>query len=439
MDRAQTSLDVAMFSHTENATGEALKRAASRGVKVRYLLDGARQAVEDHRKVDFFASLEQAGVDIRYVEPGIHHKFIIADGPRDSLAAAKAARIALGSANLSYTASAQSDENTLFLVNERKLTFKLQREFNLLWQHSVDYVSEGAQPRAPDLSAAIINDSNIPKDPDVDVFFTSSNFQSAGGKLVLNGRYAVAGEIVKAISSARYSIVVTSSFFRSRPIAEALIAKKAQSPSVIIRVLINQADFVSNAEHERQVADQAACIRRAGSDAQKLELCNDASLSYGYLAETKGIEVRYKLYAYELERPGPLMHQKYIVVDNETLLTGSYNLSYSSEHTTFEDVVMLKGTRHRSLIRDYVTKFYDLWHLGAEERQFDATMQAIQGNDVPLVFNEETNLKPMTLTRSQINAVRSAIWTGCGFGNPPVRYGKLDFRRQPITCKRRPN
>jgi phosphatidylserine/phosphatidylglycerophosphate/cardiolipin synthase-like enzyme len=65
IDRAQASLDVAMFAQSETATGEALKRAASRGVKVRYLLDGARQAVEDHRKVDFYASLEQAGVDIR--------------------------------------------------------------------------------------------------------------------------------------------------------------------------------------------------------------------------------------------------------------------------------------------------------------------------------------------------------------------------------------
>src|SRR5690606_41326124 len=70
----------------------------------------------------------------------MHHKFMIIDGPRRELERAATATLVTGSANWSDAAATRYDENTLFLQGHAVLLLRMQGEFNLLWEHSRDFV-----------------------------------------------------------------------------------------------------------------------------------------------------------------------------------------------------------------------------------------------------------------------------------------------------------
>jgi hypothetical protein len=53
-----------------------------------------------------------------------------------------------------------------------------------------------------------------------------------------------------------------------------------------------------------------------------------------------------------------IMHHKYLIVDGETLCTGSYNWSRNAEEFNFENMVLIQGS---PVIRDFQSNFEALW------------------------------------------------------------------------------
>jgi hypothetical protein len=258
---AEQSLDIMMYSFSDAGMNKALGDAVKRGVKVRFLFD---TAAEDKKLTgSALASsksgqLEQKGVDVRYVNKILHHKMVIVDGPRDDLARAQTARIASGSANWSNSAATKYDENTLLLTGHTEMALELQREFNLLWEHSRDLVVNTALPF--ELATLTITPEMIPDNPGLGVFLTSANFSVNGDTFSTTGSNAVSSQLVKAILGAKKSIHVASGHLRSRPVAEALMAKKAESPSIDVRVYLDGQELISKTTHTTQVKDLESCL-----------------------------------------------------------------------------------------------------------------------------------------------------------------------------------
>jgi phosphatidylserine/phosphatidylglycerophosphate/cardiolipin synthase-like enzyme len=102
IDEAKTSVDVAIYSYSDAEIGRALRDVEARGVKVRFVFDTARKEKLKTGQ-DLLATksgrLEQDGVEVRWGNKIMHHKFVIVDGPRDDEAAADTASTATGSAN----------------------------------------------------------------------------------------------------------------------------------------------------------------------------------------------------------------------------------------------------------------------------------------------------------------------------------------------------
>ena len=126
-------------SYSNGTVRAAVEAAAARGVEIRFLYETAY----DDRRLEGEAllssrsgQLEEAGVDVRWVNKIMHHKFMIIDGPRADLERAQTATIASGSANWSNSAGTRYDENTLFLKGHEELALRMQQEFNHLWEHS---------------------------------------------------------------------------------------------------------------------------------------------------------------------------------------------------------------------------------------------------------------------------------------------------------------
>lgn len=427
---AQASIDVMMYRFSDARIHEALGEAVKRGVKVRFLFDTAAQ----DRKLTGGAlaasksgQLEQKGINVRYVNKILHHKLMIVDGPRDDASRATTAKISSGSANWSLSAATKYDENTLFLTGHEEMALQLQREHNLLWEHSRDLVVDASLPF--ELSSLTITPEMVPDDPDLAVFFTSANFTASGDTFSTTGANAVADELVKAIQCAKTSIHVASGHLRSRPVAEALMAKKVESPSLDIRIYLDGQEYVSKSGHAAQVKALQRCLAKAGETEAARRACLDRGFRFGYQVGESGIDVRYKYYAYRWHAAyAKQMHNKVLIVDGTDLYTGSYNLSDNAEHETFENMMLFRGPEYTALVGEYEDRFEALWETGRPEDLLGALRTTVETADtIPLVF------EAMALTHAEVTSLKALIREHCPAVNSPA------FRSDPVghqVCRR---
>lgn len=409
IDGATQSVDIAIYSYSDAKITEALGRAVARGVKVRFIFNDAPAdarlplAAQPGSKS---AKLEAAGVNVRFVNKTMHHKFMIVDGPRDDLSKAKTARLVTGSANWSSSAATRFDENTVFFAGNEELTLRFQREFETMWAHSRDFVGKELPY---ELGTAAITDAAIPNAAQHDVLFTSSNFTVRNTTFSSQETNTVADALVAGIKNAKRSIHIASGHLRSRPVAEALIAKKQATPALDVRVYLDGQEYISKTTHQGQLADLEACLTRAGTDARKRAECTDNDFLFGYQVGEAGIDVRYKYYAYRWDHSyAPQMHHKYMVVDGEKLFSGSYNLSDNAEHETFENMMVLQGPENAGLVKAFDDNFEKIWNTGRADDKLAALGARIDApGDVPIVFD------PMALGWSEVTALKQKIRSAC--------------------------
>jgi len=408
---AEETIDVAMYSFSDAGINTALAAAVDRGVEVRFLFETAN----DDRKLEGSAlqssksgRLEQNGIDVRWVNKIMHHKFMIVDGPRDALAAAEDAFLVSGSGNWSGGAATIYDENTVFLQGHVETVLRMQQEFEHLWTHSRDFVGDPDLTSRP--SELVITDEMIEDGADSHAYFTSANFDVVGtDTFSVRGRSEISDALVEAIEGATESIHVASGHLRLRPVAEALIAKAAQDPEMDIRVYLDGQEYISAATHDIQVEELEECIAAAGTSESKIRACNDKGFLWGFLVGESGVDVRYKSYAYRWHFSyAEQMHHKYLVIDGDELWTGSFNLSDNAEHNTFENMLVFRGADDADLVAHYEANFEQLWETGRAEGLLAALLDEIaEGGDFPIVFDS------MALTHPEIDDLKDRIRDAC--------------------------
>lgn len=418
IDAAQHTVDIAMYSYSDGSIADALERAVARGVEIRFIFETANEdrrltgAALDNSKS---ARLERMGINVRYVNKIMHHKFLIVDGPRDVAERARTASCASGSGNWSNGAATRYDENTVFFTGYPELTLRLQREFNLMWDHSRDFVYDATLPYT--IAGYAITDDAIAAadEAGTDVLVTSDNFDVSAGSTTfrINGGNAVSDRWVEAIERADSSILIASGHLRSRPIAEALIAKRAADPDLEIRVLLDGQEYISEWYHGAQLDELDDCLAAAGTSESKIRGCLDKGFLFGYQVGQSDIDVRYKYYAYRWHYAYAVqMHHKFMVIDGDELYTGSYNLSDNAEHNTFENVLVFRGPELQPLVAAYVANFDALWNLERGAGVYEALLDRVAtAASIPLVFD------PMSLTWSEVTVLKDLIRDNCALIN----------------------
>ena len=412
ISNAEHSVDVAMYSMSDNRAITALSDAAARGVSVRVVFEGAQS---DRKKtgadLDNSRSgrLEHAGCNVRYVNKIMHNKFAIIDGPRDDASRASTATVVTGSANWSSSAYTRYDENTLFVTGHAEMNLRYQREFNTMWDHSRD-IEVVALPY--ELSTFDITDADITAvdDADLDAVFTSDNFNISAGSTTFRKttRTTMSDALVSSIEGADTSILIASGHLRSYPIAQALIAKRAASPDVDIRVYLDGQEFVSTTFDQTQNDKLDACLAAATTETQTRN-CLEVGHLYGKTVGDAGVDVAYKFYAFRWAYPyAKQMHNKLILIDGDEAWLGSYNLSNNAESNTFENMVHLSGATFADTIAAYNAQFETMWTTGAT-LYAPLLSEISSATDVPIVFDS------MALSWGQVNAIRGAIMGACGY------------------------
>ena len=428
---AQNNLDIAMYSFRDSGVAEAIEEAAARGVIVRMVFESARDDRSDPEG-SMSARMEEAGVDVRYINKIMHHKFVIIDGPYESVDDAFTAVLSSGSGNWSHSAGTKYDENTVFIQGNGEIVLRFQKEFNLIWENSRDFEYNSDFEW---LSSMEINDGMINDDRYIDALFTSANFrtyESSYGPTfaVISGLNTVADGLVELIESAEESIYLASGHLRSRPISEALIAKAQSNPEIDIKIYLDNQEYISEWYNNEQENDLEDCLEEAGDSVSKQQGCMDKGFYFSYPAHQAGISLRFKYYCYRWNyRYAIQMHHKYMIVDGKILASGSYNLSDNAEHNTIENMVFYDAAEFPELVASFEQNFAQMWVTGEEEGFYEQLVYLIEetGDDIPIVFD------PMAIDWDQVTYLKGIIRDNC----PDINSD--DYRNNPEdhkTCPR---
>ncbi|MCS7103311.1 MAG: phospholipase D family protein [Candidatus Korarchaeum sp.] len=118
-DKANETIDIAVYSFTNPEIADALVRAKGRGVKVRVILES-----EQVTSYSQYGKLKSAGIEVvldrnEYL---MHNKFAIIDGKV----------VATGSFNYTVAADKRNDENLVILLDER-VAEEFRAEFEEMW------------------------------------------------------------------------------------------------------------------------------------------------------------------------------------------------------------------------------------------------------------------------------------------------------------------
>ncbi len=127
VQRAQKSLDLAVYDITEPSIIAALVRAHQRGVRVRVLTDSDSLNPGRHTAVNIQAMMD-AGIPVRGDDRTalMHHKFMIMDGNE----------LLTGSLNLTYNSLYRDNNNTL-KISSSQLAANYQAEFNRMFEQGL--------------------------------------------------------------------------------------------------------------------------------------------------------------------------------------------------------------------------------------------------------------------------------------------------------------
>lgn len=401
IDSSQNTLEIALYGLDDFDVSRALQRASARGVQIRMLYENT-SAERNEAGGTLSHALEASGIDVRYVNKIIHHKYLIADH----------SSLMTSSGNWNDNANSCYDENTLWL-NDPELVLGYRAEFERLWGNSREFGQTfpfaTGNPTPEELLAQIVDQ------PGRDAYFTSANYRTYVSSTYgptfakLSDSQVVAAEIVELINQATQSIRMAANHMRSRPIAEALIAKKQQHPQIDIQVYLDGQEYISTEYNKVQTDEREAELAEADTPGEIREIM-EKDFYYSYELITAGIDVRFKTYSYKWHpNTAALMHNKYAIFDDRIVATGSYNYSYNSETESMENLLVFDDTFSGETVSAFKENFAAIWETGKTEGYYDDLLAYIASASryVPVLYPS------MALSYSEVQTLKQTIEAAC--------------------------
>lgn len=340
IDAARTSVDYAMFSPRSTKVAAALKRAADRGLRVRAVIDESQSQSEYFKPFADWLALNGVEVKILSGPNGpesdfplaekMHNKFMILDGKL----------VETGSANHTKRASLDNYENTHFLADATDVA-GFNFHFKHLW--AVARPFEGAASAEIPTDAQLREDILHPKIAPAPPPAPSTIELPAAPTLTFRGRVyptsafrpyePVAEHVVAAIDAAEKTVRISIYQFEQQSVLDAL--RRAKKRGVKVEVVLDRSHvYVTGTSHEggpRKPRPMVVELVKSGFD---LLLLN---------GQSSGI-----------------MHNKFLIIDDELLEGGSYNYTDQSETDHFENVYFTLEKERIALYLRYYKYMRDL-------------------------------------------------------------------------------
>jgi phosphatidylserine/phosphatidylglycerophosphate/cardiolipin synthase-like enzyme len=388
---AKHSVDIAMYNIDVSDTNPIIKRLKDPSVRsrldsgtliVRMIFEGygSKQEVTARSK-----TLEDLGIDVRWLNSGkhVHHKFAVIDAGTDT------AQVITGSANWSLSSWRNYQENILFFPEHPCFAEPFSGEFDFLWSISSDFgLTKASQP-----PIRAICPSNAR------VYFNSDNFSVRNGTLIdkpAEEGFVLTRKLVQSIDNATSKISVATTRILLRPVYDAILRAAARGVKVNVVVNMDQYQYPS----ARQKTKLPDC-----PDAFATKCSRDQNYSWflvsGSYPGRENVNVR--VWFFNLNIRAALlkqMHHKYVVIDNNLVLTGSFNWSYSAEYDHIENMIEFSRDGYAPLVDTFLQRQKLIFESGRE-----GYLPFVERLDTALKQNVPTDctFAPMALTFEEID------------------------------------
>ena len=393
-DRAQSTIDMALYNIDSSERNPVVAwilqdhvqdRLKSGDLEIRLIFEGYESPEKVAEKMNWFESI---GVDVKTLgrSQKMHHKYAVIDGYSMN------PLLITGSANWSMMSQRHYNENTLFFDRHQALSQDFQIQFEDLWQYSDEVGSSKVYDRG-----AMVQVHN-PRQG-VEVFFNTDNFNVTNRgfrKKPVDEGFVLTRQLVKAIDQAETKIDIATTRIKLRPVYNAIL--RAANRGVKVNIIVTMQSY--QYAYKRKKALMRDCTdeyQRKCSTSQDFALL----LHRNDYPGKDNVEVRIKYFhvkkdAYLTKQ----MHSKYMIVDGNTLLTGSFNWSYSAEYNHLENLLIIQDFAYPEAMDEFQGDFGYLWNLGRDN--YDATVKRFE----TAVSNKQKTacgFAPMTLTYLEID------------------------------------
>ncbi len=385
---ASESIDMALYNIDDKKSNPVIKAIQSEAIqskiksgelKIRLLFEGYMSKDENKQKM---VNLEAMGVDVKYLGIGkkMHHKFATIDAYTSSPV------LITGSANWSMMSQRNYNENTLFFQDQPGITLNFQKEFELLW-------GEAKEIGQKNTYKSLLSDYDKSLESGISVDFNTDNFKltDRGFRKSKDTSYVLTKEIVAAIDRAQRRVRIATTRLKLRPVYEAIL--RAADRGVQVQIIVTQGEYLPLFVNKKMKACQNIFDKKCSTSQNFAQFL----IKEDYVGKDN-VEVRVKLF--DLRRDNLIniakqMHSKYMIVDDEEVLTGSFNWSYSAEYNHFENLVKMEAS-YFDVLDSFLGDFEYMWDMGREE--YDSVYDRLTGES-----KFKCRFAPMALTFSEVD------------------------------------
>ncbi|HBL17993.1 MAG: hypothetical protein A2X36_09580 [Elusimicrobia bacterium GWA2_69_24] len=298
VDASQKTVELALYEFNLDDILEALRRAKTRGVQVRIILDhyhvypkGKDHWGDPKQRNKQIQALMDEGFEVRSLRgvraAGImHNKYAVFDKKM----------VEFGSYNWAYTAERNHFENLKFEDEAGRVAF-YAKVWDWMWSRAVDAAKAGDHDWREDDASAVA----APVDTDKSIDLNGQKFP----RQVFSPNGGVEELVVAAIRAAKATIDIAMFSFYSVRIAEELLLAKERGV------------------HVRLVLDRMQ---------SKLMKLDDWFAYHDFDVRIAAGPDPYGNVYYEK------MHNKYLMADGKLLMTGSFNYTGSAEKNNYENI-----------------------------------------------------------------------------------------------------
>ncbi|MEC7275386.1 MAG: phospholipase D-like domain-containing protein [Bdellovibrionota bacterium] len=351
---AKETVDLALYNMDSSESNPIIKYLSSeefkaKGLQVRMIFEGYAKKEDNLKKMLQF---EEMGIDVRSLRSSkkMHHKFAVIDGHRSD------ASVITGSANWSMSSFKNYNENILFFDQEGAMAQSFFDEFNFLWEVSEEIgASFSDRVFAREESSAGLGEA----------YFNKDNFVVKRGRLSKKRGelgFTLTRKVVDAIDEAQEVVEIATTRLKLRPIYNAII--RAAKRGVEVKILVTMGEY--DWERQRNKMNLPHC---------EDEYDRECSSGVNYVSLLGGddfeghelIDVRLKFFSVLTSAYlNKQMHSKYLIIDNDVVLSGSFNWSYSGEFNHIENVVKIERKESQDVLNGFNKDFDRLWNLRRE-------------------------------------------------------------------------
>ncbi len=394
---AKESVDMALYNIDTTqanpviqtiASDEIQKKIKNNSLSIRIIYEGYDTKEYNYEKM---SKLEALGIDAKYLGMSrkMHHKFATIDSR------SKNPVLITGSANWSLSSRKNYNENILYFEDKPGITGSFQNQFDLLWSKAKEFGRANTTLKQGFLNANIEAGFNV--------FFNTENLKVTTTGFKKDSKkegYILTRQIVELINNTESSIEIATTRIKLRPIYEAL--KSAAARGVTIDILVTMSQYSpSYFRKKARIKDCPHIYLDSCSTSQNFSIFLEREDYPG--KENVHIRIKY----FDLRKKSHLrkqMHSKYLIADNKTLITGSFNWSVSAEYNHFENIIQVDGLKNPSILESFNKDFHRIWNMNRSKlKDFTQNLE----NKVSRKEKLNCAFQPMALSFKEIDYLQN--------------------------------